>query len=95
MEQYLASYAADSLNISLRDLLALGRENPGDDSEPFNMAYLAVRGCAAINGVSRLHGEVSRRIFLPLFPRWPERRSPHRPCHQRRAHAELGQPRSR
>jgi len=72
MEQYLASYAADSLNISLRDLLALGRENPDDDFEPFNMAYLAVRGCAAINGVSRLHGEVSRRIFLPLFPRWPE-----------------------
>ncbi len=76
MEQYLASYAADSLNISLRDLLALGRENPGDDSEPFNMAYLAVRGCAAINGVSRLHGEVSRRIFLPLFPRWPEAEVP-------------------
>src|SRR5208283_3192889 len=66
------NYAADSLNISLRDLLALGRKNPDDDFEPFNMAYLAVRGCAAINGVSRLHGEVSRRIFLPLFPRWPE-----------------------
>ncbi len=76
IEQYLASYAGDSLNISLRDLLALGRENPRDDSEPFNMAYLAVRGCAAINGVSRLHGEVSRRIFLPLFPRWPEAEIP-------------------
>ena len=35
------------------------------------MAYLAMRGCGAVNGVSRLHGEVSRRIFLPLFPRWP------------------------
>ncbi len=76
IEQYLASYATDSLRISLRDLLALGRENPGDDSEPFNMAYLAVRGCAAINGVSRLHGEVSRRIFLPLFPRWPQAEVP-------------------
>ena len=54
----------------MRDLLALGRENPHDDAEPFNMAYLAVRGCGAINGVSRLHGEVSRRIFLPLFARW-------------------------
>ena len=32
------------------------------------MAYLAVRGCGAINGVSRLHGEVSRRIFSPCFP---------------------------
>ncbi len=76
IEQYLANYAAESLNIGLRDLLALGRENPGDDFEPFNMAYLAVRGCAAINGVSRLHGEVSRRIFLPLFPRWPEHEIP-------------------
>ncbi|MGD8312641.1 MAG: alpha-glucan family phosphorylase, partial [Gammaproteobacteria bacterium] len=52
-------------------LLALGRCNAGDRSEPFNMAWLAVRGAAAVNGVSRLHGEVSRRIFQPLFPRWP------------------------
>ena len=36
------------------------------------MAYLAIRGSGAVNGVSRLHGEVSRRLFLPLFPRWPE-----------------------
>ncbi len=71
MGQYLAHYAGDALRLSLGELLALGRENANDDSEPFNMAYLAVRGCATINGVSRLHGEVSRRIFLPLFPRWP------------------------
>jgi starch phosphorylase len=36
------------------------------------MAYLAIRGSGAANGVSRLHGKVSRRLFLPLFPRWPE-----------------------
>jgi starch phosphorylase len=36
------------------------------------MAYLALRGSGAVNGVSRLHGQVSRHIFLPLFPRWPE-----------------------
>jgi starch phosphorylase len=36
------------------------------------MAYLAIRGSGAINGVSRLHGQVSRRLFLDLFPRWPE-----------------------
>ena len=40
------------------------------------MAYLAMRGSGAVNGVSRLHGEVSRRIFQPLFPRWPEREVP-------------------
>jgi len=53
-------------------LLGLGRANPNDASEPFNMAYLAARTCGAINGVSALHGRVSRRIFAPLFPRWPE-----------------------
>ena len=36
------------------------------------MAYLALHGCGAANGVSRLHGKVSRHLFLPLFPRWPE-----------------------
>jgi starch phosphorylase len=71
MERYLAHYAADSLHIPLRELLALGRAEPCDESEPFNMAYLAMRGSAMVNGVSRLHGEVSRRIFLPLFPRRP------------------------
>jgi starch phosphorylase len=44
--------------------------------EPFNMAYLAIRGCGAVNGVSRLHGAVSRRIFQPLFPRWPQAEVP-------------------
>ncbi len=72
IEQYLGWYAQNRLGISLHDLLALGRRNPNDSSEPFNMAYLAVRGSGAVNGVSRLHGEVSRRIFTALFPRWPE-----------------------
>ncbi|MDR3544401.1 MAG: alpha-glucan family phosphorylase [Candidatus Limnocylindrales bacterium] len=71
IEQYLAGYAAQTLGISLQDLLALGREDPKDASEPFNMAYLALRGSGAVNGVSRLHGAVSRRLFAPLFPRWP------------------------
>lgn len=76
IEQYLGWYAQDRLGISLHDLLALGRQNPNDPSEPFNMAYLAVRGSGAVNGVSRLHGQVSRRIFTPLFPRWPENEVP-------------------
>lgn len=63
---------ADGLGISVDQLLALGRRNPQDSSEPFNMAYLAIRGSGAVNGVSSLHGEVSRRIFAPLFERWPE-----------------------
>jgi starch phosphorylase len=72
IEQYLGWYAQNKLGISFHDFLALGRLNPNDSSESFNMAYLAVRGSGAVNGVSRLHGQVSRRIFEPLFPRWPE-----------------------
>jgi starch phosphorylase len=72
IEQYLSWYAQKRLGISLHDLLALGRQNPNDPSEYFNMAYLAIRGSGAVNGVSRLHGKVSRRIFQSFFPRWPD-----------------------
>jgi starch phosphorylase len=75
IEQYLGGYA-NKLSISLHDLLALGRANPNDSSEPFNMAYLAVRVSGSVNGVSRLHGKVSRHIFTSLFPRWPEEEVP-------------------
>ena len=71
IEQYLGGYATEKLGISLHDLLALGRRDPNDASEPFNMAYLAIRGSGAVNGVSRLHGKVSRQLFGPLFPHWP------------------------
>ena len=71
-----ASRYAELLGISPKALSALGRLNPEDQSEPFNMAYLALRTCGKTNGVSRLHGEVSRRIFQNLFPRWPEREVP-------------------
>ncbi|MGB7266902.1 MAG: alpha-glucan family phosphorylase, partial [Terracidiphilus sp.] len=74
--KYLTHYAKDELAISLDGLLALGRQNPTDASEPFNMAYLAVRGSRQINGVSKLHGQVSRHIFQPLFPRWPQEEVP-------------------
>jgi glycogen phosphorylase len=72
MAKYFKSFAERDLGIPFHDLLALGRRDPNDHTEPFNMAYLAMRGSGAANGVSRLHGQVSRRIFQPLFPRWPE-----------------------
>lgn len=59
------------LGITWPELLGLGRRDPGDAEEPFGMGYLAVRGCARVNGVSAQHGEVSRRLFAGLFPRWP------------------------
>ncbi len=73
---YLSHYAVDELDVSVDDLLAMGRQNPEDDSEPFNMAYLAVRGSGQINGVSKLHGKVSRQIFQTLFPSWPQEEVP-------------------
>ena len=71
IKQYLEAYAEQKLKISLHNLMSLGRRDPNDESENFNMAYLAVRGSGAISGVSQLHGKVSRRIFAPLFPKWP------------------------
>ncbi|WP_421998552.1 alpha-glucan family phosphorylase [Reyranella sp.] len=62
---------ADGSGLTMHDILALGRADPNDAEEPFNMAFLAARGSAQCLGVSRLHGEFSRRIFQPLFPRWP------------------------
>ncbi len=76
IEHYLGAYAKERLGISVHELLALGRQNPNDSSEPFNMAYLAIRGSGAANGVSRLHRKVSRQVFQPLFPCWPEEEVP-------------------
>lgn len=57
--------------LSEKEFLALGRIDPENPAEPFNMATLAVRACGSTNAVSALHAEVSRRIFAPLYPRWP------------------------
>ncbi len=67
---------ATQLGISMDELMALGRLDRDDLDAPFNMAYLAVRGSGAVNGVSRLHGRVSQEIFQPLFPRWPRSEVP-------------------
>ena len=67
VEQYLGGYAEQKLGMTVRDLLALGRQNPDDSSEAFNMAYLAIRGSGAVNGVSRLHGKVSRNSSSRSF----------------------------
>lgn len=74
--RYLGDYAVRQLGIPFNQLMALGRQNPEDESENFNMAFLALNGSSAVNGVSELHGKVSRRLFSPLFPRWPEEEVP-------------------
>jgi starch phosphorylase len=76
MRIHFAQYCAERLGIAFDALMALGRRKPTDSAEPFNMAYLAIRGSGAVNGVSRLHGAVSRALFEPLFPRWPAEEVP-------------------
>ena len=71
-----ARWAAESVGITPEELVNLGRVNPEDENSSFFMALLAMRGCSHVNGVSRLHGEVSRRIFQPLFTRWPQAEVP-------------------
>lgn len=75
LENYAPAYAR-SCGLTPAQLMGLGRAQPHDADEPFNMAYLAARACARVNGVSELHGRVSRRIFAPLYPRWPEAEVP-------------------
>ncbi|MBS0204638.1 MAG: alpha-glucan family phosphorylase [Planctomycetes bacterium] len=70
IEQF-AGPIVERMGASMHDLLALGRRDPDNAQEPFNMAYLAIRGSGYVNGVSQLHGQVSRQIFQPLFPEWP------------------------
>jgi glycogen phosphorylase len=71
IKKYFGQYIADELKISMHDFLALGRKNPANESELFNTSYLAIRGSGKINGVSKLHGKISRKLFAKLFKRWP------------------------
>ncbi len=73
--QYLALPCARA-GASLEAVLALGRERLEDGGEAFNMSRLALALAGRVNGVSRLHGAVSRELFQPLFPRWPRREVP-------------------
>lgn len=71
-----AALWAEMMRIPLDDLLALGRKDADNRDEPFNMAILAMRGSLTVNGVSRVHGAVSRGIFQSMFPRWPREEVP-------------------
>jgi starch phosphorylase len=71
VEHYLGSYFG-ALKIDKNEFLALGRQNPADPNEPFGMTVLAVRLANVTNGVSRLHGGVSRRMWKAIWPELPE-----------------------
>ena len=76
-----------------RQFLALGRQNPADGNEPFSMTVLAIRLSGATNGVSELHGEVSRRMWSGLWPDVPGERCADHVHHQRGPRARLALPR--
>ena len=58
------------LNVPLTEVMGLGRVNPKDAAEPFCMTVLALKASRSANGVSELHGQVSREMWQPL---WPDR----------------------
>jgi starch phosphorylase len=67
---YVGHYAS-IFGLSRDEFLALGRENTGDFNSPFGMAILALKTSSFINGVSQLHGEVSRQMFHSLWADFP------------------------
>ena len=70
LEAYFADYA-QALGLAWSDFLALGRERGDDPTETFTMTVLALRLAAWSNGVSRLHGAVSRAMWQGLWPALP------------------------
>lgn len=75
MDSYFAHYWP-KLGLSREQFLALGARRLGDPWEPFGMTVLALRMSRAANGVSKLHGEVSRKMWNILYPDKSEDRVP-------------------
>ena len=71
VKKYLTA-KADEMGIGIDRLLGLGRQNPDDANETFCMTVLALRLCRFCNGVSELHGHVSRRMWRQVYPGVPE-----------------------
>jgi len=75
MDSHFAQYWTQ-LRLSREQFLALGAKRLGDPWEPFGMTVLALRMCRAANGVSELHGRVSRQMWTALYPDRSEDRVP-------------------
>jgi len=75
MQRYFKPYH-EQLRLEMESLLALGREDVANKNEFFSMATLAVRTADWCNGVSRLHGEVSREMWHTVWPGVPKREVP-------------------
>jgi starch phosphorylase len=75
VEQYLGGYM-QALGLDRRTFLGLGRLNPHDEHEPFGMTVLALKLANVSNGVSQLHGAVTRKMWKALWPGLPESEVP-------------------
>ncbi len=75
MDKYFGGYFP-KLGINRQRFLSLGRVLPDDDSEPFKMPVLAMRLSSYVNGVSKLHGHISRGIWGSLWPGIPLKEVP-------------------
>jgi starch phosphorylase len=64
------------LSVPFQDILPLGRVHPEDAHEPFCMTVLALKVSRAANGVSELHGDVSRHMWQSLYPGTPVEKVP-------------------
>ena len=70
MEKYFRSWA-DECGLPFDDLMALGHHPDDEYDAPFNMAVMGLRLAGRSNGVSMLHGRVSRNMFAALWPGVP------------------------
>jgi len=75
IDKYLSHYY-DKLGISREEFLGLGRENIHDKNETFCMTVLAIKTAAYCNGVSELHGSVSRNMWQNIWPSLPQHEIP-------------------
>ncbi len=75
IQHYFAPYLP-ALKIDWQQLLGLGRQNPADNNESFCMTVLAIRLSNTTNGVSKLHGKVSRKMWRGIWPELPEAEIP-------------------
>ena len=64
--KYMGGYPA-KLGISWDEFIGMGRQNPDDHSERFCMSTFACNTCQEVNGVSKLHGWVSQKMFAPIW----------------------------
>ncbi|MEZ5045182.1 MAG: alpha-glucan family phosphorylase [Saprospiraceae bacterium] len=67
LRHYFSDWPA-KLGITWEDFIALGRIRADDPQELFSMSHLAIRLSQEVNGVSKLHGSVSQKMFNALFP---------------------------